>query len=97
MMHKIRGRVAMTACALLTLAGCAVGPDYQPPELAMQQAYVDVNNPQSLQRTDTLRWWEHFNDPVLNAWVVQGLDTNLSIAASVERISAAQAVIGAQV
>lgn len=93
MMHKIRGRVASTACALLALAGCAVGPDYQPPELAMQQAYVDVNNPQSLQRTDTLRWWEHFNDPVLNAWVVQGLDTNLSIAASVERISAAQAVL----
>lgn len=93
MMHKIRGRVAMTACALLALAGCAVGPDYQPPELAMQQAYVDVINPQSLQRTDTLRWWEHFNDPVLNAWVVQGLDTNLSIAASVERISAAQAVL----
>ncbi len=93
MMHKIRGRVASAACALLALAGCAVGPDYQPPELAMQQAYVDVNNPQSLQRTDTLRWWEHFNDPVLNAWVVQGLDTNLSIAASVERISAAQAVL----
>lgn len=93
MMDKTVGRIASTACALLALAGCAVGPDYQPPELAMQQVYVDVINPQSLQRTDTLRWWEYFNDPVLNAWVAQGLDTNLSIAASVERISAAQAVL----
>ena len=93
MMHKIMGRVASAACALLALAGCAVGPDYQPPELAMQQAYVDVINPESLPRTDTLRWWEHFNDPVLNAWVTQGLDSNLDIAASIERISAAQAAL----
>lgn len=93
MKHKIIGRVAMTACALLALSGCAVGPDYQPPELVVQQDYVDVLNQQSLQRTDTVRWWEHFNDPVLNAWVTQGLDSNLDIAASIERISAAQAAL----
>lgn len=93
MMHKIIGRVALTACALLALSGCAVGPDYQSPELAVQQDYLDVMNPQSLQRTDTLRWWEHFNDPVLNTWVARGLDSNLDIAASIERISAAQAAL----
>lgn len=92
MMHKTIGRV-MSACALLALVGCAVGPNYQSPELAVQQDYVDVLNPQSLQRPDTARWWEHFNDPVLNAWVTQGLDSNLDIAASIERISAAQAAL----
>ena len=93
MMHKIIGRVVMTACALLALGGCAVGPDYQPAAIVVQQDYVDVLNPQSLERTDTLRWWEHFNDPVLNLWVIRGLDSNLDIAASIERISAAQAAL----
>ncbi len=93
MMHKTIDRVAITACVLIALGGCAVGPDYQTPELVVQQNYVDVINPQSLERTDTVRWWEHFNDPALNAWVTRGLDSNLGIAASVERISAAQAVL----
>lgn len=93
MMHKTVGRVVISACTLLALVGCAVGPNYQPPELDIQQGYLEVINPESLQRTDTLRWWEHFNDPVLNAWVTQGLDSNLDIAAALERISAAQAAL----
>ena len=93
MMHKTMGRVIISACTLLALVGCAVGPNYQPPELDIQQGYLEVIHPESLQRTATLRWWEHFNDPVLNAWVTQGLDSNLDIAASLERISAAQAAL----
>ena len=87
MMHKTVGRVVISACTLLALVGCAVGPNYQPPELDIQQGYLEVNHPESLQRTDTLRWWEHFNDPVLNAWVTQGLDSNLDIAAALNRQS----------
>ena len=93
MMHKTMSRVVINACALLALVGCSVGPNYQSPELVVQQNFVDVLNPQSLQRTHIVRWWEHFNDPVLNAWVTQGLDSNLDISASVERISAAQAAL----
>src|SRR5690554_3442438 len=93
MTHKLCHPIAITVCALLTLAGCAVGPEYQPAELAVQQGYLDTLNSQALPPNNTARWWEHFNDPALNAWVTRGLDSNLDIAASLERISAAQAAL----
>lgn len=93
MTHKLFNPVAITTCALLVLAGCAVGPDYEPAKLAVQQDYVDTLTPQALPPNATAHWWEHFNDPVLNAWVARGLHSNLDIAAALERISAAQAAL----
>ena len=93
MKRKAINRVIVTASVLISITGCAVGPDYKSPEFVVQQEYVDVVNPQPLERTDTVRWWENFNDPILNSWVARGLENNLDIAASVERISAAQAAL----
>ncbi|WP_372739936.1 efflux transporter outer membrane subunit [Neptunomonas sp.] len=93
MRPKIMSRGIFTVSALIVINGCAVGTDYEPPELVVQQEYVDAVNPQPFERNDTLRWWLSFDDAILNRWVAKGLDSNLDISAAVERISAAQAVL----
>ena len=72
------GAWALTPVLTLFLVGCAVGPDYQEPELGVPTAYespVDV-----LPVADTARpWWLGFEDPDLDALVALGLDENVPL------------------
>lgn len=75
--------------SLLLLSGCMVGPDYQKPDAALpgkfsrgNQASADVTlNP----------WWEAFRDNRLNSLVTQGMNENLDVQQSLERIVEARA------
>ncbi|UJJ32516.1 efflux transporter outer membrane subunit [Halopseudomonas maritima] len=82
---------APLASALL-LAGCAVGPDYERPELgAVQQ---DFRVPIELQQARSLaavEWFEMFNDPYLNQLVQVALANNLELAGALERVEQARA------
>ncbi len=51
------------------LSGCAVGPDYKKPELAVPAAYKENAGWQQAAPADAIRrgaWWEIFGDPILN-------------------------------
>ncbi len=72
------------ACAVL--AGCAVGPDYKRPEVAMPAAFKEAAGWKEAQPAEAQKrgpWWEVFNDPVLSALVSQVDGANLSIAQAV--------------
>ncbi|CAM2157795.1 Efflux transporter outer membrane subunit [Pararobbsia alpina] len=76
------------------LAGCAVGPDY----VAPKDDLVGFHNKDAVaSRQTTLpapkldTWWTGFNDPELEKVVQRALDQNLSLQASIARVTQARA------
>ena len=74
-------RLSLLALSLL-LAGCAVGPDYQPPHAQTPGSYRDLpsqeaSKPQSA-ATNPL-WWKSFNDPQLDSLIERAIAGNLSL------------------
>ncbi|AZY53776.1 efflux transporter outer membrane subunit [Bordetella avium] len=86
---------------LLALAGCAVGPDYQRPEIDVGTAYKD--DPQSLpgwqpaQPADAAargQWWRIYGDPVLDGLMTRLEAANQTIAQAEANYRQAQALVG---
>jgi multidrug efflux system outer membrane protein len=74
--------------ALVTLmAGCAIGPDYQRPEVDLPG---DYGVPQA-QVAAPEKWWTLFNDPVLDKLVEEALAANRDLKAAAYRIEQARA------
>ena len=57
------GRITTALMVLAALAGCAVGPDFEPPVVATPESYRLGVMP--VQAEVNLKWWELFDDPVL--------------------------------
>src|SRR6266851_10050923 len=78
----------------VTLAACAVGPNYTPPksELVPFHDLADVSGAKAPSTTSLDRWWLGFNDPVLVTVVQRALDQNLDLAAALARVRQARAV-----
>ena len=57
----------LSLLALLALAGCTVGPDYQrpAPSAATQAPWIEPGTPGAVDLT----WWDSFGDPQLSALV----------------------------
>ncbi len=90
-MYRIRGVFLSTAFAL---SGCAaVGPDYSSPSVPLPQHFVGGGST-ALANAAQEQWWKGLHDPMLNHLVARGLDQNLDILASYERIRAAQVSLG---
>ena len=74
----------------LFLAGCAVGPDYQRPEVSMQTRFVG-GNADAIGAVATEQWWLAYNDATLSRFAARGLAQNLDVMAATEAIRQAQA------
>jgi NodT family efflux transporter outer membrane factor (OMF) lipoprotein len=75
-------------------AGCAVGPDYRPPEIALTPDFVGETRIANRQRegaTDLRTWWVAFEDPLLTRYVAVALEQNLDIAQAGARVAQARA------
>lgn len=84
--------LCMLAGALL--AGCAVGPDYERPELEMpeawpEQAVLEAGSGEALRE-----WWQGFGDPVLDELVERALADNLELGIQAARVAEARAQLG---
>lgn len=79
---------------IFLLAGCAVGPDYQPPAPQTPGAWRSVESRDVPSRTSTEatnpRWWTTFNSPQLNSLVERAIAGNLSLQQTVLRIAGAR-------
>lgn len=80
-------QVLIVALFSIAFWGCKVGPDYQP---------VALESPESFRfdsaQTDTivnLRWWELFNDPILDSLISLALINNQDIRIAVQNIEQA--------
>lgn len=88
--------VALFATGLL--AGCAVGPDYVRPNLAMPdhfQGQAEVAQRHAPAGADLATWWTGFGDPQLTRYVTLALEQNLDLAQAYARVTQARAGLGA--
>lgn len=76
----------------ISLAGCALGPDFKKPVVKTPEHYkYDTLKEDS---RINLKWWELFNDPVLESLVTSALNGNKDIRIAASRIEEARASLG---
>jgi NodT family efflux transporter outer membrane factor (OMF) lipoprotein len=77
---------SVIASTAALLNGCAVGPDYQEPQVPVEPRFT-AKSDQSLAVTEPIseRWWQNFKDPVLDELVsradMQNIDLRRSLLA----------------
>jgi NodT family efflux transporter outer membrane factor (OMF) lipoprotein len=87
-----RARPGLLALSLL-LAGCAVGPDYRPPQAQTPASWRDLpSQAASKPQASAINpdWWKSFNDPQLNSLIDRAIAGNLSLQQAVLRIAGAR-------
>ena len=86
-----RAAASILALALLTSA-CAVGPNYQRPDVKLTSAYV-TPAPVAIAQPATIEtWWDGFNDPMLTTVVQRALAQNLDLEQARARILQSRAM-----
>jgi len=96
-MHARIARAVLIS-ALSTLAGCAVGPDYQRPDVAAPAQFKETQGWKMAEPRDEAPrspWWERYGDPQLNGLVAQVEVSNQNVQAAAAQYRQAQAVLGA--
>lgn len=76
------------------LTGCAVGPDYRRPEIALSPTFLGlqgVDQRQARREAGLTVWWAAFDDPLLTRFVSLALEQNLDIAQAAARVAQARA------
>ena len=77
------------------LSGCALGPQYREPKLAVPETWSETHKGEYLAVSrDISRWWTVFNDPVLDSLVDRAIHTNLELRVAEGRIREARAARG---
>ncbi len=84
---------------LISLSGCKVGPDYQPPLTIMPTSYTEdrVDQTVELNDKDFFQWWAIFNDPFLDSLLEQTINGNFDFRIAVEQIYQARSQYWIQV
>ncbi|HET7314916.1 efflux transporter outer membrane subunit [Salinisphaera sp.] len=89
-------RSALLLCAVVALAGCAVGPDYERPDIDLPQSAFASTLLSQQQRKALAYWWTRYRDPTLNKLIDEALDSNLDIALQAQKVRQARAELGYQ-
>src|SRR5688572_661977 len=61
------------------LAGCAVGPNYQPPRPTVAATFQSAQENLFSDAAPEANWWANFRDPALDALIVDALKRNHSL------------------
>lgn len=87
-------RAAGLGLALLTLAGCSVGPDYKTPTLTLPALFDGAEETvvASAKAPDLGRWWTRLGDPTLDALIDSAMRRNLDVATAQASLREARAV-----
>jgi multidrug efflux system outer membrane protein len=78
---------------LLGIGGCAVGPDYEPPQIVMPEGWRNLATAQG-ESLANVPWWELFPDLVLQDLIKTALAQNQDLEIAIERIEEARARYG---
>jgi multidrug efflux system outer membrane protein len=76
------------------LAACAVGPDYQRPEMKSPDEFVGTDPAQLATADVESDFWKAFNDEQLNSLIEEALTANHDIRIAVARLREARAIRG---
>jgi len=97
-----RARKAAGAAALLGVAflpgGCAVGPDFVPPEVPVQDDWLESRDRRVSEHSGPrLYWWKAFKDPTLDRLIEMSSEQNLPLQVAGLRIFESRAQLGVAV
>jgi multidrug efflux system outer membrane protein len=84
-------RIAAFAMVLV-LSACAMGPDYERPEVPVPDAFLEPTIPGA--SIANLKWWELFQDEELTRLIEMALINNKEVAIAMARIEEARATLG---
>jgi len=76
--------VLITALLAASVAGCTVGPDYVRPTVETPPAW-NIDYPKAAEVAN-IKWWEQFDDPVLNELVETALRDNRDLRIAAARV-----------
>uniref|UniRef100_A0A7C3V3R7 Efflux transporter outer membrane subunit n=1 Tax=Desulfobacca acetoxidans TaxID=60893 RepID=A0A7C3V3R7_9BACT len=103
---RLSRNLGLAILSFLTLAGCAVGPNFSPPKAKVPEAYYSLEAKPAATPGQTVasqavpqpvvqaRWWQAFRDPILDSLVSLALASNLDLQTAEARIREARAVRG---
>src|SRR4029434_5394833 len=78
--------------AALSLAGCAVGPNYKRPAVNAPTGLRGATNDVSTNSFADLPWWDVFTDPSLQDLVRDALTNNYNLRITLTRVDQARAL-----
>lgn len=84
-------RKAVALATGLVLAGCAVGPDYQPPHVSLPKTWSSVAVMTPAGPSELAQWWARLNDPLLDALIDEAVKGNLDVATARAKVREARA------
>ncbi|MGC4073171.1 MAG: efflux transporter outer membrane subunit [Nibricoccus sp.] len=87
---RISLRNVSYATILLGLAGCAVGPDFQKPEVALPATHRGAASEKSAAAIVHSGWWEIYRDPVLQALIRESLQKGFDVRIATARVEQAR-------
>ncbi len=90
-MKRSFSRIATFAMVLI-LSACAMGPDYEKPEVPVPDAFQEPTIPGA--SIANLKWWELFQDEELTRLIKMALINNKEVAIAMARIEEARATLG---
>jgi NodT family efflux transporter outer membrane factor (OMF) lipoprotein len=102
---RTRRVIAVFPMVLLSLWGCAVGPDYKQPDMKTPGQYEEIGaatrpttrgTSQRAIQPDYIGWWKTLNDPKLNGLIDRAVQNNPDVLAAEARIREARGNRGIQ-
>src|SRR5688572_11350079 len=88
-------RILVLSIGTLSLAACAVGPEYKRPEVQLNNNWIA--QPDSRVATESsvaITWWKSFNDPALDRLIDLAFRQNLPLKVAGLRIMESRARLG---
>ena len=86
-------KILIAATLVIYVMGCSVGPKYERPEITSPDRFRN----DTLAETDSivnLKWWELFNDPILDSLILEALNNNKDVKIAASRIEQSRAQLG---
>jgi NodT family efflux transporter outer membrane factor (OMF) lipoprotein len=83
-----RGVRLLATLGALTISGCTVGPDYQPPVFAVSETWIGPVKPGAVDAD----WWRTFDDPILSDLVDRAIAGNKDLAEAEARLREVRAL-----
>jgi len=92
-MRLISRRLPTWVVMAMTIAGCAVGPEYRRPDVTPPKEFRSSVAPAEAGSLADLPWWQVFNDKALQGLITQALAGNYDLKVAVARIEQARAQV----
>jgi multidrug efflux system outer membrane protein len=86
-------RILALGLALVVASGCALGPNYKRPDVAIPETIRGRDGAADATSIADLRWWEVFQDPKLQALLTEAIASNHNLKAATARVEQARNLV----